>query len=276
MFPDLLPHLRCPSCLGALTLEHAREGRDGEIVAGALRCAAHRARFPISGGVLDTLGWRLPESPAQLVNNLPPAAWAYERLWRPYALSLLSGEPFGYGRELPLLAQLMAPARPGLYLDVACSNGLYARAIARARAGAPGAVAGIDHAAPMLREARRYALAAGLRISFVRARAQALPFAAGVAGGYAMGGSLNEIGDARACLRELRRVLAHDGRAVLMSLVRATTPAGRALQLALGSGGLQFPTPEEHNHMLREAGLRLVGQWRYRVVLFSQILQIGR
>ncbi|MBC8077118.1 MAG: methyltransferase type 11, partial [Chloroflexales bacterium] len=126
MFPDLLPHLCCPRCHGQLALESTQTSADGEIVAGALLCAQHGARFAISGGVLDTLGLRLPESPAQLVNELPPAAWAYERVWRPYALSLLAGEPFGYARELPLLAQLLAPVRPGLYLDVACSNGLYA------------------------------------------------------------------------------------------------------------------------------------------------------
>jgi hypothetical protein len=71
-------------------------------------------------------------------------------------------------------------------------------------------------------------------------------------------------------------VLAPDGRAVLMSLVRADSPAGRALQLALSPGGLQFPSLDEHNRMLREAGLRLVGQWRYQVVVFSQILHMGR
>lgn len=275
MYPEALAYLTCPRHPAApLALQPgARHAPDGEIVAGRLRCPACRARYPIAGGIADLLGpLALPDSPAQLTNSLAPAAWAYERTWRPRALSLLSGEPFGYERELPLVTGLADPGRGGLIVDVACSNGLYARALERARGAAPGHVVGVDHAAPMLRQARAYARAEGLRISYVRAKAQALPFGPGAVAAAAMGGSLNEIGDADAALRELRRVMAGGARLALMCLVRGATAPGRALQSALGLGGLDFPPLDALNLRLAAAGLRLRAQWRYGVVLFSLLV----
>jgi SAM-dependent methyltransferase len=276
VYPEALPHLTCPPHPAApLVLEPgSRAAGDGEIVVGRLRCAACDTRYPIVGGVADLLGRSaIPDSPAQLVNSLPPTAWAYERTWRPRALTLLSGEPFGYERELPLITGLAAPERGGLIVDVACSNGLYARSLERARGAAPGHVVGVDHAMPMLRQARDYARAEGLRISFVRAKAQALPFAPGAVAAAAMGGSLNEIGDAHAALCEIRRTLAADGRLTLMCLVRGETATGRALQRTLGLGGLDLPPLDALNLRLAAAGLRLRAQWRYGAVLFSLLMR---
>jgi SAM-dependent methyltransferase len=272
MYPEALPYLRCPRhpATPLALAPGARQAADGAILAGALRCPGCDASYPIAGGVLDLLGPRArPDSPAQLANAIPLTAWGYERLWRGRALSLLAGEPLGYERELPLICGLAAPERGGLIVDVACSNGLYARALERARGAAPGHVIGIDHALPMLRQARAYALAARLRISFVRAKAQALPFAPGAASAVAMGGSLNEIGDRARALRELRRVLAPDGRCALMCLTRAGTARGRALQSLLSLGGVAFPPLDALNRELAAAGLRLRAQWRRRVVAFS-------
>jgi SAM-dependent methyltransferase/uncharacterized protein YbaR (Trm112 family) len=273
MYPQLLEALRCPACRSGRLALAADARRDGaELVGGELVCEHDGARYPIRNGVLDLLGWSPPTSPAQLVNNLPPVAWAYERIWRFRALSLLTGEPFPYARELRLVSELLAPQRPGLYVDLACSTGLYARALAQARGASPGHVVGVDHALPMLYEARSFARRAGLRISFVRAKAQQLPFANGAAAGLAIGGSLNEIGAIDGCLAESRRLLATQGRCVIMSLVRAAALPGRALQALLASGGVVFPPLDELNQRLRAAGLRLAAQWRYRVVVFSQLL----
>lgn len=276
MYLELLGQLCCPTCPGErLTLEPGARIDEGENVvhSGRLRCVACARRYRIAHGIVDLLGpYYLPNSPAQVSNFLPPTAWAYERTWRPRALSLLTGEAFGYTRELPLLRGLMQPQRGGLYIDVACSNGLYARALAEGLHRVPGHVVGIDHAWPMLRQARSFARRAGLRISYIRARAQALPFAEQAAAGVAMGGSLNEIGDAAGSLREMRRVLAPAGRCVLMNLLRAEQPAGQALQRMLAAGGIRFWSLARLNAHLEAAGLRRVAQWRYGVVAFSLLL----
>ena len=278
MYPEALALLTCPRHPEArLGLDPgARHAADGAVLRGRMRCSACGARYPIRGGILDLLGPRaLPDSLAQLTNYLSMTAWGYERLWRARALTLMAGEPLGYDRELPLIVGLAAPERGGLCIDVACSNGLYARAIERARGGTPGHTIGVDHSLPMLRHARARARAEGLRISYVRAKAQALPVRAGSAAGLAVGGSLNEIGDVDGALAELRRALAPDGRCVMMGLVQSAAARGRALQAALRVGGVAFWPLSELNRRLTAAGLRLRAQWQYGVVVFSVLVAAG-
>jgi ubiquinone/menaquinone biosynthesis C-methylase UbiE/uncharacterized protein YbaR (Trm112 family) len=269
MYTDLLPYLRCPSCHSILTLERPEQDSTGEIIVGRLRCASCTGDYPIRGGIADFLGRPRPPTAAQVVNELPPTAWVYERLWRPFALSLLTGETFTYRRELPLIAALTQAQRGGLYIDVACGNGLYARALARTMRGAAGHVVALEHAFPMLAQGRMYARDAGLRISFVRASAQALPIAAGAAPGVVIGGSLNEIGDLDACLAEVQRTLTGGGRFVAMTLTRADTPMGRAVQLMLRPGGIQFWTPAKLIEQFEHHGLWTSSSWRYGIVLFT-------
>jgi SAM-dependent methyltransferase len=274
VYQDILAYLRCPTCLLPLSVQHIHAAADDEIIGGDLGCAGCGASYPVRNGIADFLGPARPPTPAQVVNELPPTAWGYERAWRPFALTLLSREAFPYRRELPLVAGLVEPRRGGLYLDVACSNGLYARALARTIGRTPGHVVGFDHSLPMLKQARRFARAAGLRISYVRAKAQALPVVAHAAAGVVIGGSLNEIGNLDACLGEVRRALAIDGRYVAMSLARAATPAGRAFQRLLGSGGIAFWAPEELSRLFSRHGLWTVSRWQYGLVMFHLALPI--
>jgi len=269
VYTELLPHLRCPSCHSILTLEQPEQDSVEEIIAGRLRCAACAVVYLIHDGIADFLGRPRPPSVAQVVNELPPTAWVYERLWRPFALSLLTGETFTYRRELPLIAGLTQAHRGGLYIDLACGNGLYARALARTMRGVAGHVVALEHSFPMLAQGRRYARDASLRISFVRASAQTLPIAAGTAAGVVIGGSLNEIGDLDACLAEVQRTLAGGGRLVAMTLIRADTPVGRAVQVMLGPGGIQFWTPQKLIEHFKQYGLWTSGSWRYGIVLFT-------
>ncbi|MEI8308395.1 MAG: methyltransferase domain-containing protein [Chloroflexales bacterium] len=276
MYPELLEFLTCPRHPEArLALDaEARYAADGAILRGRVRCTACGSRYPIHDGILDLLGpLALPNSLTQMTNALSLTAWGYERLWRGRALTLLAGESLGYARELPLITGLAAPDRGGLFIDVACSSGLWARAIERARRGVVGHALGIDHSLPMLRQARRFALASGLRISYVRAKAQALPVRSGSAAGLTMGGSLNEIGDANTALTELRRALAPGGRCVMMGLVQATTAPGRTLQNVLRVGGVAFWPLSELNRRLAVAELRLRAQWQYGVVVFSLLIE---
>lgn len=266
MYADLIPSLRCPACAaGPLDLVGAIE-HDGEIVAGALRCAECGDQSPIIDGIWDTLHDRwLPIAPAQIVNYLPITARFYESWWRRRALGLMSGERLALRDELTWLRESLQPQAGDVYIDVACSAGLYARALAT-----PGAiVAGVDHAWTFVRESRQIALSHGLRISFIRASAQMLPFADGVAAGAAMGGSLNEIGDQQRAIHETRRMLRPDGRFFCMSLLRADSRAGRLLQRALSGGGIVFPSIEQTNQWFAAAGFESIKQWRRRVVLFS-------
>jgi ubiquinone/menaquinone biosynthesis C-methylase UbiE len=226
--------------------------------------------YPIRDGIADFLGPPRPTTPAQATNEWPLTAWAYERVWRPFALTILSGEEFSYRRELPLIAEMAAAERGGLVLDVACSNGLYARALTRARRNAAGHVIGIDHSFPMLVEARRRAQDAGLRISYVRATAQALPIDSNCATATVIGGSLNEIGDLDACLAEARRVLTPTGRFVVMTLTQATTSPGQSIQRLLSTGGVTFYDRQELRERFAQHGLQIIRTQQHGIVLFMQ------
>jgi SAM-dependent methyltransferase len=276
MFLEALPFLTCPAHPEqnlALESSLGEQSLADEIIRGSLFCPVCHARYPIVRGIPDLLGQSaFPNSAAQLINYLPLTAWAYERTWRPHALTLLSNESFGFARELPLITGMLDLDAAGLFIDIACSNGLYARAVAQARNGQAGHVIGIDHALPMLYQAREFALAAGLRITYVRASAQALPFRSAAASGTTMGGSLNEIGDTDQALRELRRVLAPQARCAMMCLVASEVPPGRLVQTLLGIGGIDFWSLERLNLAFQQAGLAVVEQNRYGVVVFSKLM----
>ena len=270
MYSDIAPFLICPDCQSALVPKIEQVAPDDEILEATLACAGCTRHYPVRGGIADFLGQPRPQTPAQATNEWPITAWGYERLWRPFALSILTLSRFPYRLELPLVARLMRPERGGLFLDVACSNGLYARAIARTLGNASGQVAAIDHSMPMLVEAQRLARNAGLRISFVRAEAQALPFASAAVAGVAIGGSLNEIGDLGKCLSEVQRVLASKGRFVAMSLTAATTAAGRLIQAALSPGGVTFLAPDELIAAFADHGFAVDERESRGIVLFTR------
>jgi len=268
MYVDLLPSLCCPTCgTNPITLIGALADEDtGEIVAGALRCSACNGQTAIRDGIWDALGSaELPRTPAQLTNYLPLTARVYEPGWRWLSLSLLSGRYFPLPEELTLLHELVQPQADQLYLDVACSAGLYARALA-----VPGAiVAGVDHSWAFLRHARHLAQERDLRISYIRASAQALPIKSAAATGVGMGGSLNEIGDQPMALREIRRVLSPDGHFFCMNLVAADSMWGQLIQVGLSTGGIVFPSLYTLAHWFDEAQLERRAQWCWRVVTIS-------
>lgn len=266
MYPEVVSVLRCPNCTAhPLTLLGPLYQGD-EIAAGALRCQFCGVQTPIHDGIWDALNDRpLPLTPAQVTNYMPLAARLYEPLWRWTALSLMSGRRFPLREELMLLRGLIQPHAGRFYLDVACSAGLYARALA-----VPGAiVVGVDHSWAMLREARRVARKRGLRISYIRASAQSLPVVNGAAAAIGMGGSLNEIGDQHAALCEIRRVLEPEGCFFSMNLVGAQSGWGRALQRGLSTGGIDFPPLRTLNQWFDRAGLRRAAQWRWQVVAIT-------
>jgi ubiquinone/menaquinone biosynthesis C-methylase UbiE/uncharacterized protein YbaR (Trm112 family) len=264
MYAEIIPVLQCPLC-GArpLMLVDALEEND-EIIAGALRCPRCKHQTTIRDSIWDTQPPQLL-TPAQITNRMPIAARLYEPAWRWYALSLLSGRRFPLREELTLLQGLIQPRANQVYVDVACSAGLYARALAQFGAS----VIGIDHSWAMLKEAHRRARTQGLRISYVRASAQALPIADSIAAGVVMGGSLNELGDQIAALHEVRRVLQPRGRFFCMNLLAAESWWGKALQRLLKTGGIDFPMLERLNSWFTQTDHKRMAQWRWQVVVIT-------
>ena len=188
---------------------------------------------------------------AQLSNIVPPTARWYEHIWRRRSLTLLSGRPFPNHEELDELAAALHPGPGRTMVDVGCSEGLYARALARS--GSP--VIAVDHSLAFLARLRDRCRAEGLDVLAVRSLAQHLPIRDDSVSGVAIGGSLNEIGDQHAAVAEAARIMGPDSRFFSMHLVRSQTWKGRMAQLLARSAGIEFPTLSGTHLLLRGAGL---------------------
>lgn len=228
---------------------------NGMIRRGKVRSPATGRTYPIKRGYLDMLGRRLgADNIANLTNYLPGAGFGYEPLWRIHSLSLLVGEHFTNEREIRMMTSLVRLDGGGRFLDLGCSAGLYTRTMAE-RLGEEGDLVGLDIAPSMLREAVRRSRKARVSPSFIRADADDLPFADASFAGVLCGGTLNELGDPAQALKESCRVLEPGGRIAIMGILQAETKSGGYFQRFLGTGGVQFFTPDEVQELLEGAGL---------------------
>lgn len=228
-------------------------------------------RYPIAEHILDLAPHRAyPLTLAGRSNLAPWVPTLYENVWRPRSLSILSGEPFPPARELALLNDWAHVAPDELVLDIGTSTGFYARGLARACDAAQ--IVALDHARGMLQMARMLARREGFnKLIYLRAFAQAPPFADASVDVVVCGGSLNEFDSMAEALREMRRVLKTGGRLVMMSLLAASSPQGKLAQQFFGMSGIHFPTRAAFNLLAHEAGLRVVEQQAYGSVLFSRL-----
>ena len=259
-----LAYLQCPTC--QTPLSHI----SGDAETGWVECASQH-RFAIAHGVLDLLGPARPQSMAAQSNEWEITAWAYERLWRPHALSILSGRPFPLATELEYICGDIR--QPRVIVDVACSNGLYARAMQTAYPDAH--VIGIDRALPMLLEAQRRARAARLPISYVRADARALPVEGHVADVVAVGGSWNEMEQLDRVVSELARISRPVATLRSMGLTAATQRIGQTIQQLASTGGVHFPQPEAFVALLAAYGWQVTNLQQYGIVQLIRAQQRG-
>jgi len=239
-----------PSGIGGLVYVEGVEEAGG-ISTGTARSPATGEVYEIKAGYLDLLKTRTGvHNAANLTNLLPGAGRGYEPLWRVRSLTLLTGEFFPNERETGIISEMIGPERGGIFLDLGCSAGLYARALAER---VP--VVGIDISPSMLKEADRRAQNSGSSISLARADIHNLPFTDAAFSGAVCGGTLNELGDPARALRETRRVVEPGGRLAIMGILRATTTRGQRLQRFLASSsGIRFFKPDEMHSLLDHSG----------------------
>ncbi|MGD9702964.1 MAG: class I SAM-dependent methyltransferase [Acidimicrobiia bacterium] len=277
MLPDLLPRLRTPrdAVPGLHVLESAPllRGASGGLVTATLVGPNGEDPSTVDEGIWDARGGAVPSRTlAQLSNVVPPTPQLYERVWRTHSLSSLSGRPFPMEEELDELDAAIGDVSGSVIVDVGCSEGLYARHLA----GRGGLVLAVDHSRPFLRRAVRRAAAERVTIAATRALAQRLPVVDGGADAVVIGGSLNEIGDLDGAVREAARVLRPGGALFLLSLARAGSSPGRALQRALRATGIVFPTPAATRSLLERHGLTVTATRQDRVVLRTTARRAGR
>ena len=205
---------------------------------------------------------RAARTAAQITNVAPIVPEMYEAIWRCRSLGLLSGRAFTIAEEIAEMRAAIRDVDGGLVIDVGCSEGLYARHLARDGAR----VIAIDHSRAFLRRLLHRAAMSGVQVAAVRALAQRLPVLDGHADAVVIGGSLNEIGDRAGALSEAARVLRPGGRLFVMSLTKATSLAGRVAQTSVRASGVVFPSAETTIDEIEAVGLTVVDHRADRVV----------
>ena len=250
-------HTTIPTCIVCPTCGAAIDWAPGNPAHAVVCTNAHT--FPVHGGVIDLLGAPRPQSIAAWSNEWRITAWAYERLWRPRSLSILSGQPFPYSRELPAVAAAI-PSDARIILDLACSNGLYARTAAQQHPQAT--VIGIDRSLPMLIDAQRRATVAQLAITYVRADARALPLATASVDCTLIGGSLNEMEDLPRIWAEVARISTPAATFYSMHLLRTSAHSPRLL----GLGGITLFGTDDIPTALTHAGWALIDRQQTGIV----------
>lgn len=112
--------------------------------------------FPGSGSVKRYLRSSFhPRTAAERSNTWRVTAWAYEPLWRRFSTVILTRGAWNLKKECRLVCDMLEPEDGCVYLDVGCSTGVYARAIAMEKPESRIVLA--DYSLPMLKKAMAYA-----------------------------------------------------------------------------------------------------------------------
>jgi SAM-dependent methyltransferase len=198
----LAPELVCPGCLGAL------RPIDDRLPLPGVRCDRCNQQYRAEHGFLDFIGQDSSE-----VTGLGPRlmhsrllASVYERVWRPFFVTVASGRAADIGEELETVLTALAPAEDGVIVDLSCGPGFTGRHLAHV--GRFARVYGLDWSVPMLQRA----LAAGdPKFPLLRADVAHLPFAHGSLAGVHAGAALHMWPDPDAAIAEAARVLRTGG-----------------------------------------------------------------
>lgn len=200
-------------------------------------------------------GHFVAKSMAERSNLWRLTAAVYEPLWRRYSTGILTRGAWTLSDECSIIGKMLSPQSEGVYLDVGCSTGVYARALFSEEPDC--AVVLLDYSRPMLLQAAKKT-GKNHRAAFLQCDAAVLPFADRCFDGIVMGGTLNELTEPERVLRELLRVLKRDGRFVMMYLVRKQKKVTVVQKLA-ETGGVWLPDERESVDLFRDAGFRVDG-----------------
>jgi SAM-dependent methyltransferase len=206
-------------------------------------------------------------SAAQAIAHTPIFAWGYERLWRPWALTVLTGESFESSREATLLMNLIQDQNP--ILDLGTAAGYWSRLVLQK--DPQRTIIGLDNSSPVLLEAAHHSQPDWIYYSLLRAQAEQLPLRTGSFGAVMSGASLNEL-PLDPCLTEISRILKPGGVFVSMHS-QPVSGAGQILQQILQMSGLQFPGAQDLEQRLQAVGLQLKSYLSFGWIAFIQAVK---
>ncbi|MEN9271090.1 MAG: class I SAM-dependent methyltransferase [Thermostichales cyanobacterium HHBFW_bins_127] len=230
-------------------------------------CPACGQVYPFQEGIVRFLTDPQPLTPAQGLAQSPLFAWGYERLWRPWALSLLSGEDFPPHREAELLLDCLGS--PGTVLDLATGCGYWSRMVLSRFPHIT--LIGLDNSLAVLQEAHRHQQPYWPHYCLIQAQAEAIPLGSQTVEGVICGAALNELPLA-ATLAEVSRILQPGG--VFVSMHSRSLPGWtQPLQTLLSQTGLHFLSEMDLHQAGSPVGLGVKRYLTFGAVAFVQMVK---
>lgn len=196
-----------------------------------------------------------PRTAAERSNTWRMTAWAYEPLWRRFSTGILTRGAWNLKMECRLVCDMLEPENGSVYLDVGCSTGVYARAIAMEKTESR--IVLMDYSLPMLRKARAYTEKLSNQMAYVQCDAAEMPFPDHSFDGLVMGGTLNELTEPVLVLREMARILKYGKSVVIMHLVKHR-PRETLVQRMMEKGGVWIAGTDVVDQMFRESGFTIL------------------
>jgi SAM-dependent methyltransferase len=252
MLEKVLPFMRCPRCAQT----------DLRAASAGLSCRFCEAQYPAYDGILD-LACDEPHqviTPFQRVMQTPLVVSIYERFWRRLGYFIASSRRFE--EEIQTVLRYLPSRESGRVLDLACGTGVFTRPLARK---VQGFVVGLDLSWPMLFHARRLIARDGIaNVLLMRGTAFHLPFVAGAFPFVNCCGALHLFDRPDLVLKEIERILPHEGHLSIQTTIRPEHSAGVAylLERFIRFG---FFDENELRERMRLHGLKMLESERHRI-----------
>jgi ubiquinone/menaquinone biosynthesis C-methylase UbiE len=216
-----------------------------------LVCPATNRIVAVRGGIVDLLGSAFEPNIGQRMLDTAPSAWFYDRV-RP-RLGPLVGMPT-FDREVNNLVDRLALQTGATVLDIACGQGNFTLALARA-VGPKGLVIGLDIAGAMLKRAAQHLRESGLsNVVLLRADALGLPFADACIPVVNCSGGLHQFPDVKRALAEMARTQPSGGKMAVSGFASPTRDSNVGFRRWVQGGDMNFVPMDELESDMRSAG----------------------
>ena len=197
-------------------------------------------------------------SPASIAMNNRVVAAIYEKLWRPFGVSLMGIAGMSMSAERAKAVADLRLGGPQRVLDVACGPGNFTRFLSEALTG-DGLAVGFDISEAMIARAVRDNR--GPRAAYVRGDAAHLPYSDATFDAVCCYAALYLVPQPMTVLDELIRVLRPGGRiAIMASCEPRPAPLGSVVGFGTGLAGVRMFPKNQFTDVFDRAGMTDIQQ----------------
>ena len=246
--------LSCPVCASSLVFSDQNYS------------CINQHNFPVQDGIICLTHHQQKNklTLAQQSGAWKSTAFLYEKIWRPYSLSILTTGKFSTADELEHLKKFVSVLKPEtVVVDLTCSSGFYGRNISESRPDLT--ILYCDYSIEMLKAAKKKNRAN--YDFYISTWAENQNFSNESIDAFVCGGSWNEITETEKTLKVMFQSLKKDGVFFWMGILKSEKIFGKFSQkIAQWLGGLHFDSPHEVETHFRSVGFKNIELKRWKSV----------